>query len=91
MTDTPRTDEALRAVVFAGGELGPEHQPIVELCRALECDAITTQAVIAKINAAPRVVSAEADFEALTWTFKISPVCDVGGGTYALVWVSGKP
>ncbi|MFZ2541680.1 MAG: hypothetical protein WAW75_07900 [Gallionella sp.] len=36
---------------------------------------------------APRAVSMEADFDAMTWTFQIKNGCRVGCGTYALVWV----
>ena len=43
-------------------------------------------AAIEAIRAAPLAVSAEADFDAMTWTFKISPDCEMGGGIYALVW-----
>jgi len=40
-----------------------------------------------KIQDAPRATSAEADFDAMTWTFQIDQQCRVGGGTYALVWL----
>jgi hypothetical protein len=39
------------------------------------------------LNISPRAVSLEADFEQMTWTFKIEQGCSVGGGTYALVWI----
>lgn len=45
------------------------------------------KAAIDQLRHAPRAVSAEADFEALTWTFQIAPDCRVGAGTYALVWL----
>ena len=40
-----------------------------------------------KVQEAPRALSAEADFVAMTWTFQIGPECRTGGGTYALVWL----
>ena len=40
-----------------------------------------------RLQQAPRAVSHEADFETMTWTFKIEDGCRVGGGTYALVWM----
>jgi len=45
------------------------------------------QATIAKLQEAPRGISADADFEAMTWTFLIGPECKTGSGTYALVWM----
>lgn len=42
---------------------------------------------ITRLQEAPRGVSAEADFEAMTWTFKIGPACKTACGTYALVWM----
>lgn len=40
-----------------------------------------------RIATAPRGISAEADFEKMTWTFEIERGCRVGGGAYALVWL----
>lgn len=40
-----------------------------------------------RLQQAPRAVSMEADFDAMTWTFKIENGCRTGGGTYALVWM----
>lgn len=45
------------------------------------------KAAIDKLRLAQIATSAEADFEAMTWTFEIAPDCRVGGGTYALVWM----
>lgn len=45
------------------------------------------KAAIEKLRLAPVAISAEADFEAMTWTFEIAPDCRVGGGAYALVWM----
>lgn len=42
---------------------------------------------IDSLRSAPRAISAEADFDALTWTFRIARDCRVGAGTYALVWM----
>jgi hypothetical protein len=42
---------------------------------------------IKQLFEAPRGVSAEADFETMTWTFQIRPECRVAAGTYALVWI----
>ena len=42
---------------------------------------------IEQLNDAPRALSAEADFDALTWTFKITSYHRIGCGTYALVWM----
>lgn len=39
------------------------------------------------LRIAPRAISAEADFDALTWTFKVMPDCQIGAGIYALVWM----
>lgn len=39
------------------------------------------------LREAPRAVSAEADFDALTWTFKVKPNCRIAAGIYALVWM----
>lgn len=44
-------------------------------------------AAIDQLRSAPKAVSAEADFDALTWTFQIGQDCRVGAGTYALVWL----
>ena len=44
-------------------------------------------AALAMIREAPLAISEEADFDAMTWTFKIGPDCRTGGGTYALVWM----
>ena len=43
-----------------------------------------------QLDTAPRGVSAEADFDQLTWTFSIGPDVSVGAGIYALVWL-GAP
>jgi hypothetical protein len=45
------------------------------------------KAAIDKWRDAPLAVSVEADFESLTWTFRITPTCRVGPGVYALVWI----
>ena len=39
------------------------------------------------LRIAPRAISGEADFDELTWTFKIAPDCRIGAGVYALVWM----
>jgi len=54
-----------------------------DLKRILDAGATAIDA----LTKAPRAQSAEADFEAMTWTFQIGPECRVGGGEYALVWV----
>jgi len=63
----------------------------VEACvpylATLEAQAREGQEAIDRICNAPRAISAEADFDAMTWTFQIRPDCRTGGGTYALVWV----
>lgn len=38
-----------------------------------------------RISGAPRGISAEADFESMTWSFVIVQGTRVGGGEYALV------
>lgn len=43
--------------------------------------------IVSKLRNAPVAVSVEADFDALTWTFRITPDCRVGAGKYALVWM----
>ena len=55
--------------------------------RVVDWPGTIRQAVeeLRKVQSAPRAVSAEADFDAMTWTFQIGPQCRVGGGTYALV------
>lgn len=52
-----------------------------------ELSELRTQLAILRdqIATAPRAVSAEADFERMTWTFEIGNGTPVGGGTYALV------
>jgi len=45
------------------------------------------KAAIDALRDAPRVVSEEADFDAMTWTFQIGRDCRTGPGVYALVWV----
>ncbi|AVR89058.1 hypothetical protein [Thauera aromatica] len=52
-----------------------------------ELAALRTELAILRgqIATAPRGISAEADFERMTWTFEIEQGCRVGGGTYALV------
>ena len=45
------------------------------------------KAAVDALRDAPRAISAEADFEVMTWTFEIGPECRTGGGTYALVWM----
>ena len=55
--------------------------------KQLEAQIKDGQDAIDNIRDAPRAVSAEADFHAMTWTFHILPSCRTGGGTYALVWV----
>ena len=45
------------------------------------------KAAIDALRDAPRAISAEADFDAMTWTFQIGPECRTGGGAYALVWM----
>lgn len=42
---------------------------------------------IDRLSSAPQAVSAEVDFYAMTWTFKIKPGCQARAGTYALVWM----
>ncbi len=42
---------------------------------------------IEQLRAAPVAVSAEADFDAMTWTFQIGSECRISGGVYALVWL----
>lgn len=39
------------------------------------------------LTAAPRLISAEADFEAMTWTFDLPSGTPVGAGQYAVVWM----
>lgn len=41
-----------------------------------------------KITSAPVGVSDSADFDLMTWTFQIRNDCRVGGGHYALVYLS---
>jgi hypothetical protein len=43
------------------------------------------KAAIDALRDAPMAISAEADFEALTWTFQVAPDCRIGAGKYALV------
>jgi hypothetical protein len=38
------------------------------------------------LTKAPRLTSAEADFEAMTWTFEFPPGTRIAAGIYALVW-----
>lgn len=45
------------------------------------------KAAIERLREAPRAISVEADFDAMTWTFQIGPECKTAAGTYALVWV----
>lgn len=40
---------------------------------------------------APHAVSAEADFDKMTWTFEITSECRVASGTYALVRLDAWP
>ena len=39
------------------------------------------------LRSAPKAVSVDADFNAMTWTFRVASDCSTGGGTYALVWM----
>ena len=39
---------------------------------------------------APRAISDEANFGAMTWTFQIGSDCRAGAGTYALVWLGPR-
>ena len=52
-----------------------------------ELAALRTELAILKdqIKCAPRGISAEADFETMTWSFVIGQGTRVGGGEYALV------
>ena len=42
------------------------------------------------LQQAPRAVSETADFEEMTWTFRIDHGCRVGCGTYAMVWMPAE-
>lgn len=42
---------------------------------------------IDKLRDAPVAISSEADFDSLTWTFRVPPDCQIGAGKYALVWM----
>lgn len=59
------------------------NKAVAELA-ALRTELVTLRSQIAT---APRGISAEADFEKMTWSFEIKQGCRVGGGTYALVWL----
>jgi len=48
------------------------------------------KAAVEKWRDAPLATSEEADFEKMTWTFRILPTCRVGAGVYALVWMVAK-
>ncbi len=56
--------------------------------RMVDWPGILRQAAdaIRQLRDAPRAISAEADFDDLTWTFKVMPDCRIGAGIYALVW-----
>lgn len=45
------------------------------------------KAAIDALREAPRAISAEADFDAMTWTFQFAQNCRIGAGKYALVWM----
>lgn len=54
-----------------------------------ELAALRTELAVlrSQIQNAPRGVSAEADFQDMTWLFEIEAGTRVGPGVYALVWM----
>ena len=77
-------DNLRRALAGISEEMGlpPTIGPAKgDLKRLLDSGTVAIDA----LRAAPMAVSAEADFDVLTWTFKIAPDCRVGAGIYALV------
>ncbi len=65
-----------KAALRAMGIFGNTRRAMEESAEALD-----------KLRSAPRALSSDADFDALTWTFKVAPDCLIGAGVYALVWM----
>jgi hypothetical protein len=83
-------DRYLAALAAISGEMGlpPTMGPAKgDLKRLLDAG----KAAIDQLGDAPRAISAEADFEKMTWTFQIARNCRVGPGTYALIWLRPTP
>jgi len=73
--------------IAAYADHGPENGVVMnkrELSSAIPAEKVTWTPLY-DIGAAPRGVSAEADFERMTWTFEIEQGCRVAAGAYALV------
>ena len=70
--------------------LTPEHQQLLDALGAkTQQEAMAEigklRGIAHTVHCAQTAISAEADFEAMTWTFDITKGCKVGAGPYALV------
>lgn len=73
--------------IAAYADHGPESGVVVNKCElSAAIPAVkVTWTPLYDIGSAPRAVSADADFERMTWTFEIEQGCRVAAGDYALV------